>query len=308
MPKHRSPKGGTYRNPGRHGAQYVYAGVTSVTKWADEGGWRIPWAAKLTAERAVEQLPLWTEMATDADKIGYLKGAPWSSRDAGAAKGTAAHDYVEAVLRGEAPEPASGWQRAARRFIEDSRPEPALVEVTIYNEDHLFAGTADFVGRFKRMDMYGRVIVDWKTSKDLHLDQLVQVVGAYGLGAQYYLDDSDHEQEWQPPEGALIVLFGEDGSYRIEASPMDVRYRRAFLACLELARLNEAGPQTMPVTIDDNWDEVWLRQWLDKNPDRQLEIADSCRQAGIEIRRHLRTSADTEAIIQIIKLLEMSEP
>lgn len=293
-----------YHHPTKQNGNYVYASTSRVAKIADAGGWRIPWAALLTAEKAMDSLPTLQTMKRE-EGVKWLKAAPFTARDAGASRGTNAHEAMEAILAGQEVLFTTPWIDAGLRFVREYEPEPEALEVTLFCDTLLTAGTADFLGRLKRRPDLGRVMIDWKTSKDVYPDHCVQMAG-YAMASEYALDDDGNEHPFNPPDTCLIVLLGADAQYSVHVMPKDVRYLRAFKACLELVRFTDSGLATTELALETSWDEVWLQQWLDAHPDRQLELANSCRQAGIrELRKAYRTPEDTTQIINLIRLIEM---
>ena len=295
-----------YKHPNRHGGQPVYASVTHTVK-AMPAPALIQWAAKVTAERAVERSETWLTMPAD-EAVKWLKSAPNQQRDAGGARGTEAHSYIEHLLGGGKIDAANGYEKAAAAFIRDFRPVSELVEQTIFNETHLFAGTFDWLGRLEAAPELKRCLLDWKTSRGVYAEHMVQLVGGYAMGAEYYLDESLQEIQWQPPDSAAVVLLKPNATYQVMQVPLDQRLSRVFRACLEVRKFEAAGIQTQSVEPETSWDQVWLEQWLEKHPERQLELADSCREAGIEIRRRYRTSEDVKRILAMIALLDMEAP
>lgn len=291
-----------YHHPTKENGHYVYASVSRVAKMADPGAWRIPWAAKVTAEKAVESLATLATMKP-AEAVQWLKTEPFKRRDAGGAKGTQAHEAMEALLAGQSVTADTPWIEAGRRFIRDLGPEPEAVERTLFCDSLLTAGTADFEGRLSKRPDLKRVMIDWKTAADLHSDMLVQMAG-YAMASEYALDDDGHEQAFTPPDTCLIVLLGADAEYQVHVMPKEPRLLRAFRACLELVRFSDAGLAVTKLEPEPPWGELWLQQWLDAHPDLQLGLATECRQRGIEIRKKYRTTEDTEAIIELIKGIE----
>ena len=295
-----------YRHPTKQNGNHVYASVSRVAKLADPGGWRIPWAALMTAEKAVESLPTLATMKP-AEAVKWLKGAPFAKTKEGASKGTQAHEAMEAMLKGQPVTTDTPWIEAGRRFLADMDPEPEALEQTLFCDTLLTAGTCDFRGRLGKRPDLRRVMIDWKTSKGVFADHLVQMAG-YAMASEYALDDDGTEQPFEAPDTCLIVLLGANGQYSAQVMPKDQRFLRAFKACLELMRFTDSGLATTELAQETSWDEVWLQQWLDAHPDRQLELADSCRKAGVkELRRQYRTPDDTAQIIGLIQLMEESE-
>ena len=295
-----------YHHPIKQNGAYVYASVSRVAKMADPGGWRIPWAAKVTAEKAVESLATLQTMKPD-EAVDWLKKEPFKKRDAGGAKGTQAHEAMEAILAGQPVQADTPWIAAGRRFVEDYQPEPEAVERTLFCDSLLTAGTTDFEGRLVKRPDLRRVMIDWKTALDVHTDMLVQLA-AYAMTSEYALDDNGNEEPFQQPDTCLIVLLGANGLYKVHQMPKEPRLVRAFKACLELVRFSDAGVAATPLHQETPWEEVWLQQWLEAHPDKQLELATACREAGVkELRKQYRSADDTAQIVGIIKLMEMEE-
>jgi hypothetical protein len=295
-----------YKHPNRHGGAPVYASVTHTVK-AMPAPALISWAAKVTAERAVERSETWLTMPA-SEAVAYLKAAPNQQRDAGGARGTDTHGYIEHLLQGGKTEAANGYEQAAAAFVRDFQPTTELLEQTVFNETHLFAGTLDWLGTFEAAPELKRCIVDWKTSKGVYAEHMVQLVGGYAMGAEYYLDQSLQEIPWQPPDSAVVVLLQPDANYQVMQVPLDARLSTVFRACLVVRKFEASGIQAQRIDPETPWNQVWLEQWLEKHPDRQLELADACRQAGIEIRRRYRTTEDVKRILAMISLLDMEAP
>lgn len=290
-----------YKHPTKNGGAHVYTSVTSVAKIADPGNWKIPWAALMTAQKAVESIATLQSMKPE-EAVKWLKGAPYVKRDEGGRKGTEAHTAMEAIMAGQPVAADTPWIDAGRRFVADMAPEPEAMEISLYCDALLTAGTADFIGRLKARPDLGRVLLDWKTAKDVHVDMLLQVA-AYGMTSEYSLDDAGTEHPFKPPDTMLIVLLGADGNYSSHIVPKDQRLVRAFRACLELVRFTDAGVAATVLEPETPLDEVVLQQWLEANPDKQLELATACQAQGVEIRKQHRTAEDVHAILTIRSFL-----
>lgn len=115
------------------------------------------WAAKVTAETAVEKLDLLTNLASDDPDaaVSWLKGAPWSKRDKAAEIGTAVHLIAELDATGQSAEAeqimssldpiAQAKARQARNFFSTVDVLIEHVEFVVYNHTHNYAGTGDFI-------------------------------------------------------------------------------------------------------------------------------------------------------------------
>ena len=80
---------------------------------------------------------------------------------------------------------ASGYARGLRSFILERVTAIHAVEFSVYKPGYGFAGTADAL---LDIDGDGPFIVDWKTSKDIRSDDMIEQfchqLGAYSLGLQ----------------------------------------------------------------------------------------------------------------------------
>lgn len=139
--------------------------------------WLGRWASKTVAEYAVEHRESWQNLpATDAVKL--LKEAPWSKRDDAGDRGTAVHNTIEAIVRGE-PLPESLKTEdeiecaiAAEAFIRARASKVLATELIVFNAGLGYAGTLDWWD----IDASGvSWILDWKTSGDVYAEYAVQL-------------------------------------------------------------------------------------------------------------------------------------
>lgn len=147
-----------------------------------------PWAAKMVAERAVneaDELRLRRDRDGDPDAITWLKAAPWESRDASAEHGTGVHDYLERRMRGGDDPPATPGEVAVSQWIDVYRPRPIHVEAQIANlVAPPYAGSLDLIA-----EVYGRVgLIDLKTSGGIYAETRLQLA-AYRYGEFIFEDD-----------------------------------------------------------------------------------------------------------------------
>jgi hypothetical protein len=311
-----------YRNPNRHDNGYVYRSVTNVTGALPKPA-LIRWAAKITAETAVEQLEAWSNMPP-YEAVDWLKQTPYRNRDRAAARGTTIHAVIDNILQGRTYEVESlvePWVGAAMRFIQDARPRVERTEASVYNEKVLTAGTFDFLGRLDRAPELGRVLIDWKTSKGVYADMAVQVVGGYALGTDYILDDDGKEQEWHEPDTVLIVHFSAEG-YSIRPVPKDRTLRRAFLGALEIRKWEDDGPpigQPYQLQLDldgpafantpSDAELAHVKSRLvNLDEAKRWALQQQCIELGIEVRLKHMTVTDLDRLLGLIKLYEMGEP
>ncbi|HSS11561.1 MAG TPA: hypothetical protein VLL25_16870, partial [Acidimicrobiales bacterium] len=124
-----------YRNPNRHENAPVYRGVTGICAALPKEA--IPrWAAKTVAEYAVDHIQSWWELPP-ADAVDLLKHVPWQQRDRAAARGTTVHTVIEKMIDGQeftVEASVEPWVDAARRFVDDTKPDPEWMERSCFNE------------------------------------------------------------------------------------------------------------------------------------------------------------------------------
>ena len=125
----------------------------------------VGWGIKATSEWAWENREVWSKLSkTDAIKL--LKGSPYSQRDDAAARGTAVHKTLEALL-GTTPMPQDltedeqACADAAADFLADRDSQHLGTEITVFNDSIGYAGTLDLW----EINEGTTWILDYKTSK-----------------------------------------------------------------------------------------------------------------------------------------------
>lgn len=198
--------------------------VTDISGYAADSGWRIPWAAKVTAERAVHGD--WAGLSDD-EAVKYLKRAPTEVRDTAADLGSEFHRMAEEwAQRGEidaehyAPE-MLGFIPEFRRFLETYEPRFHRAEFVLWNETHGYAGTCDALVSIR--GQFG--LLDYKSGSMLKAEHAVQLA-AYqyaehivtagitrpgGRGKNFYAFDADAQREPMPKTEAAWLLHIRPG-------------------------------------------------------------------------------------------------
>jgi hypothetical protein len=301
-----------YSFEGRHGGQPVFPSVTWICRALSAGDVLVAWAAKMTAERAWANRE-WLDWPQDRAEA-FLKGAWRDARDSGGARGTGVHEYIEARLGG-APAASSptGYQQAVERFLDEVRPRPELVEMTVASDRPgvLWAGTTDFVGVLPAISG-ARCLVDWKTTGEIWPEAQMQLL-AYATGPDFCIDAQGQEHAWRPMTDVYGVLFRDTGSYAIRQVPHDQRTLIAFRACLELRKWEDAKLKTELVKPEPFFDELALEQWLQQaTPERRQRLADLCLEAQkggmvFNTRKAERTAQDRKVMLNLITIMEMEE-
>jgi hypothetical protein len=171
---------------------------------------RLPAGEKLSGEEFLRQLD---------EEIGEEKANKRKMRDA-ADYGGAVHDYIEWHLKheiglacGDKPALPPGGElswRSYRQFRRMKKIHVRLVEVQTFSCKHGYAGTTDWVGVSRAL---GRDVVgDWKTSKSMHGEQVLQAVA--------YVMALVENGTLSPPVDAFVVRLPKE-----ESSPeLEVRH------------------------------------------------------------------------------------
>ncbi|MFD9904801.1 hypothetical protein [Streptomyces sp. NPDC059063] len=183
------------------------------------------WAAKMTAELAVDSLPFVQQMA-ERDRQGavdYLKGASRRYTKVRADVGSRAHDLFERMIRGERvghvhPDLEPYRDRFAE-FLEVVNPRLERAEDVAWSDAHEYAGSFDAVLTVW-LDASGKptpdrsgtpvlLMADWKTSRDTYPDVALQM-SAYAHADRIIAPDGTSEPM---PEfdGAAVLHITPDG-------------------------------------------------------------------------------------------------
>ncbi len=222
------------------------------------------WAAKVTAEHALANLPLLTkahlrrpcEMRGD-DRCGLcldcvsldLRRAPDRERDAAADRGTRIHHVAEQhVLTGEVighdPDIAEQVKQYLR-FRDQFRPSYDASEMTVINRTYGYAGTLDAIVQLgwcppKYADLVGSPrVLDVKSGKSCYPEYALQLA-AYRRGEAVLLPDGT---EVPMPATADIGLLLHIRAENYWVRPVDIGDATftTFLNVLDLWRWQQNG-------------------------------------------------------------------
>lgn len=174
------------------------------------------WAAKMTAELAVDSLDFVQAMA-ERDRQGavdYLKGAARRYTKTRADLGSDAHDLFERLIRGEPvgrvhPD-LIPYRDHFREFLEAVNPELVRAEDVAWSDQHGYAGSFDAILSVW-LDERGKptpdrsgerhtIIADWKTSRATYPDVALQM-SAYA-----------HADRLIDPRGVSVPMPDFDGA------------------------------------------------------------------------------------------------
>ncbi len=197
--------------------------VTSFTG-ALPKNWLGRWAAKYVAEYAVENFPTLETMLGQsritedeerkpdrAGAIDWLKKSPYRYRDErgdrGSAVHAAVHAYIEERELPDMTEDELNCAIAVEAYLRDHDMSAKAVEFTVFSLKYGYAGTPDLWGDAG----ISRLIVDWKTSKNVYTEHAVQTV-SYTMPE--YAIIGGKVVEWGPNKAdALQVVHVDPDSY-----------------------------------------------------------------------------------------------
>lgn len=156
-------------------------GVTSVVGMLPKD-FLTYWAAKITAETAVDQVDTVVRLAERDPQgaVDYLKGAHRRTTKQAADLGSMAHDLFERLARGEVINPrhvhADVKPHVAwfKEFLDKVQPRFLHLEETVWSDEHLYAGSFDAVAVIDGET----VLLDWKTSRAVY-DSVALQLAAY---------------------------------------------------------------------------------------------------------------------------------
>lgn len=188
-----TPKQGYYNKAGKR----IPGTTTILGRFKESGGlihwaWGIPWAGLMEC-RALLNLALtspgnstcWIDQANEFIAKPIETWNYQHVRDAAADAGTCAHEMMDDFIHGRAfdqskyeraiVEKADPAFQAFMAWSEQAKFQVVETEVSLVSEKYQFGGTRDAIlidGR--------RAIGDWKTSRDIYVEMLLQL-GAYGI-------------------------------------------------------------------------------------------------------------------------------
>jgi hypothetical protein len=202
-------------------------GATTPLKLQDVliGGDLATWGGGKVADWFLDRQDLVSEMSPDLAREQALKQVS-AARNIG----TAVHDEIAALLKGEERPPASPdvapYLWSWTKFLAAEKPVFLFVEQRIVHPKHLYAGTFDFIARFpKRGNRVGLGDVKtgrWKESQALQL-------AAYSMGKMASEDDltiDRYHRYWAEEDAVLIDLPRIRDYYILLLSPTGYELRQ----------------------------------------------------------------------------------
>jgi hypothetical protein len=193
------------------------------------------WAAREAAAFAVENIEVVKALAATDRKaaVDLIKGAPWRKSGKAADDGTLVHGLAETLMRDRienrkstfrVPQGTMDFLRNFARFSTEFDVTPKLIETTVWDDEHDYAGTLDGLYTLTVGGETIDAIVDIKTGASGVWPEASLQQTAYKR-ARYYIDPDTGELRpmpktdaafalWLRPEGwALIPLTTDDETW-----------------------------------------------------------------------------------------------
>jgi hypothetical protein len=192
------------------------------------------WAAREAAHFAVANIEVVKALAATDRKaaVDLIKGAPWRKSGKAADDGTLVHGLAETLMRDRienrkssfaVPQGTMDFLRNFARFTTEFNAIPKLIETTVWDDEHDYAGTLDGVYTLSIGDEQLDAIVDIKTGASGVWPEASLQQTAY-KNAKWYIDADGELQPmphtdaafalWLRPEGwALIPLTTDDATW-----------------------------------------------------------------------------------------------
>ena len=240
--------------------------VMSVTSAIGNGypkPFLIPWAAKVAAECAVDDIDIIKAMIDKGDEraaIGHIKNARNRTMGEKADRGTIVHAALEAYIAKkpiddvalaaqltEARVPRTMWKstkgmiEGVIKFLKAEKPTILFSEKTIFSRTYGYAGTAD-LGAMCGIEKEpgGKkypVIIDFKTGKSVYDDTAMQLA-AYARGD--FIGNNDGKElpllkTKDKIEHGIVVRAMASGTYEKAVFSLSDEVFELFLHCLAIA-------------------------------------------------------------------------
>lgn len=245
-----------YRWPPQPPHTLEVAGVTSILEGGIPKPFLIGWAAKMTAECAVDKHALVGQMIeADGERaaIDYLKSSRYRNMGTKADRGTIVHAAIEAYLDGKpmgksdleerlaeerVPRPmwkaTAGMVAGAMEFLFEQEPEVLYSEATVYSREHSYAGTADLLVKMRVGKSKRPVVVDFKTSPRIYDETSLQLC-AYARADFVGLNDGTEKPMPKGIVDGIAVRLTPTGKYEPVAFALTDDLYDVFLAARQVA-------------------------------------------------------------------------
>lgn len=227
-----------YYWPNPDGGEYECLSVTSVRKLLGQPFGLVNWQMGKIIDRALtEEFAAKFSQREDSSLLRkWLRAATTEERDKAAAKGLDIHGALE---MGFTPDQCNDETRPyvaqVRSFLDDTGATIVAQEFTCWNLTSGYAGTADVLLQMPDGQM---VLGDWKTSKGVHVDHIIQLhayLAAEFVGQRGIPDESLTEKIRSCGQAGILHLRHDGWTWHEVPFRQDVL--AAFLGAVEFAKL-----------------------------------------------------------------------
>lgn len=229
-----------YGKPTHHYVDGENRRIPGVTTLLDQGMPKpalVGWGIKSVAEYAIDH---WDELADAgvSERLNTLKGAPYADRDHAARRGTEVHNIAERLVHDEEidiPPELAGHVAAYVDFLDTWKPEPVLVEATVYHLTYGWAGTLDLIADFPDGK---RRLCDVKTTRSGVYGETAYQLSGYRY-AEKYIDADGTPQPMLEVDECCVIWVRADG-YSLIPVRTDDEVLKEFRHVARVAKAAEA--------------------------------------------------------------------
>ena len=259
-----------------NGTSEIQEGVTTISNILDHSMYLMPWAVKMMYLKLLKTVPRTSDISGDS-RMDWVSPLRWSEFDAllqeakgahrekfeyAADVGHLAHSWIEesikhAIAKNDgivekmhptAPdnEQAVNCGLAALKWMQAHNVRWISTERKVYSREYGYAGTLDGLATCDSCTdpacchtffMDELSVIDWKSANHLRIEYLYQTAAYQNAYQEEHLVDI--KSRW------ILRLGKEDGEFEAWYETDFDADLRAFLACLNLYRLNKAVEQRM---------------------------------------------------------------
>jgi len=183
-----------------------------------------PWAARLAAEWAVDNINEVNELLSEKDgryrAIDKIKNASSRYAEKAARDGTSVHHYAESVARAvkdnrkpaasDMPQGTLPYLKNYVRFLKEFDVEPVMLETVVWNEEIGYAGRLDMACRLRTINN-DLVIVDTKSGASGVWESAALQQTAYVYAESYWDEEEDVLKPMPEITGAYALWLRPEG-------------------------------------------------------------------------------------------------
>jgi hypothetical protein len=213
-------------------------GVSAIVDMMPKGA-LTPWAARLAAEWAVDNINEVQELLSEKDgrfrAIDKIKNASSRYADKAAKEGTSVHHYAETVARAvqantkpkadDMPQGTMPYLRNYVRFLKEFDVEPVMLETVVWNEEVGYAGRIDMAAILHKISE-DLVIVDTKSGASGVWESVSLQQTAYVKAESWWDEEEDILKPMPEILGAYALWLRPEGFALIPVDTTDMEYEQ----------------------------------------------------------------------------------